>query len=92
MSEYIDIETEINDEDHTISFFTNLKLSEEGTESYDSNEAMEEGSPMAQALSVIEGILFLQIDRNDLMIIRDPQVGWHSLVADVSAVLKDFFL
>ena len=54
--------------------------------------AMEEGSPVAQALSVIEGIKALRIEDQDLHITRDPDAEWYSIVADVTAVLKDFFL
>ncbi|MCB8944141.1 MAG: hypothetical protein H6658_10340 [Ardenticatenaceae bacterium] len=90
MSEYIEIETEIGDNGR-IYMTTNLPLSEE-PETYDSLEAMEEGSPVVQALSVVEGIQSLHISQHDLMIVADPAVGVHVVVAEVTAVLKDFFL
>ena len=90
MSEYIEIETEIGDNGR-LYITTNLPLSEE-PESYTSIEAMEEGSPVAQALSVVEGIQLLHINHHDLTIEADPEVGAHVIVAEVTAVLKDFFL
>ena len=91
MSEYIEIETEMGDNGR-IYMSTNLPLSEGEPETYDSLEAMEEGSAVAQALSVIEGIQLLHINHNDLIIVADPEVGVHVIVAEVTAVLKDFFL
>jgi hypothetical protein len=92
MSEYIEIETEIGDDDVSIVISTNLKLAEEGIEEYDSAEAMEEGSPLAQSLSVVEGIVRLRIEAQDMIVTRDLQVPWHAIVADLLAALKDFFL
>ncbi len=92
MSEYIEIETELSDDGKSIVFYTNLKLGEENSESYDSVEAMEEGSAVAQALSEIDGIIQLQIDGKEMVIVRDLQVPYHAIVADVSNALKDFFL
>lgn len=92
MSEYIEIETEVSDDVNVMYFHTNLQLSEEAMEEYDSVGAMEEGSPIAQALSVIQGIARLQISENDMTICRDPAAPWHAIVGDVSAVLRDFFL
>ena len=91
MSEYIEIETEIGDNGR-LYISTNLLLGEGEPETYDSLEAMEEGSPVAQALSIIDGIRLLHISRNDLVIEADAEVGVHVIVAEVTAVLKDFFL
>jgi len=91
MSEYIEIEAEIGD-DGRLYISTNLPLSEGEPETYDSVEAMEEGSPVAQALSVVEGISLLHISHNDLVIEAEAEVGVHVIVAEVTAVLKDFFL
>jgi len=91
MSEYIEIETEIGDNGR-LYISTNLRLSEGEPETYDSVEAMEEGSPVAQALSIVEGIRLLHISHNDLVIETDAEVGVHVVVAEVTAVLKDFFL
>jgi hypothetical protein len=92
MSEYIEIETELSDDGAEMYFTTNLTLAEGAAEQYDSSAAMEEGSPVAQALAVIEGIAWLQIEGSDMTIIREPDAPWHVIVADVSAALKDFFL
>jgi hypothetical protein len=92
MSEYIEIETEIDDDDLTMRLNTNLKLAEEGAEIYDSPEAMEEGSPVAQALAPIDGLRRLTIEGRHLVVIRDADAPWHNIVSDISAALKDFFL
>jgi hypothetical protein len=92
MSEYIEIETESSDDERVMYVYTNLRLSEEESESYESVELMEEGSPFAQALSLVEGIVQLQIKGSELVITRDLEVPWHALMADVSAIIKDFFL
>jgi hypothetical protein len=92
MSEYIEIEVEFSDDDDVLFVATNLKLSAEASETYDSLEAMEEGSPIAQAMSVIQGIVHLGIEGSEMVVRRDPKAPWHVIVADISAVLKDFFL
>jgi hypothetical protein len=92
MSEYIEIETEVSDDGRVMYFRTNLKVTDAGMEEYESAEAMAEGSPVAQALSFIEGITHLRLEGNDLSVARDPDIPWYTIVADVSAALKDFFL
>ena len=92
MSEYIEIETELSDDGTEMYFYTNLQLSDQGVEEYQSMAEMEEGSPVAQALAVIEGINYLRLEDDEMAIKRDPTAPWHSIVADVSAALKDFFL
>lgn len=92
MSEYIEIETEMSEDGSSMYFYTNLTLTEADVEEYDSTEAMEEGSPVAQALAVINGIAHLRIEASELVVTRQPEVPWHVIVADVSAALKDFFL
>jgi hypothetical protein len=94
MSEYIEIETEMSDDGAKMRFCTNLKLTDatEGEEQYLSAAEMEEGSPVAQALAVVEGMAAVHIDGRDLLITREPDADWHVIVADVTAVLKDFFL
>lgn len=92
MSEYIEIETELSDDGEEMYFYTNLKLTEGAAEIYESSGEMEEGSPVAQALSIIEGIARLQIEGDEIVITRQSDAPWHIIVADVSAALKDFFL
>jgi reverse gyrase len=92
MSEYIGIETEISDDGSHIYFYTNLRLTDQGVEEYHDTAAMEEGSPVAQALAVIEGIAHLRLEADEMLITPHPDAAWHAIVADVSAALKDFFL
>jgi hypothetical protein len=92
MSEYMEIETEIDDDDLTMHISTNLKLADGKPEKYNSLEALEEGSPVAQALAMIDGIDHLTIDGKNMILVRDPEIPWHSLVNDISSALKDFFL
>jgi hypothetical protein len=92
MSEYIEIETEESDDGRKIFVYTNLLLADGDIEDYDSRDSLEEGSPVAQALAIIDGIAHLRIDSSDLIITREPGTEWYVIVEDVSAVLKDFFL
>ena len=92
MSEYIEIETELSDDGEEMYISTNLTLAEDEAEVYESAAAMEEGSPVAQALAMIEGIVQLRLEGGDMVITRDPDAPWHAMVADISAALKDFFL
>lgn len=92
MSEYIEIETEPDDAPDVMHFTTNVTLSETGEERYDSPEAMEEGSPFAQALALVDGVRSLHLAGHTMAVTRDPEMPWHIIVAEVSAAIKDFFL
>jgi hypothetical protein len=92
MSEYIEIETELSDDGQTMTVMTNLPLALDGVEEYASLEEMEEGSAVAQALAVIDGITSLRIQGRVLTLTRDEEIEWHVITAEISAVLKDFFL
>ena len=95
MSEYIEIESELDEENpEVIHLYTNLPLttSADGVEEYFSYDEMAEGSPLVQALVMIEGIEQLRIEESDMVIVRDPDTPHHALIADISAALKDFFL
>jgi hypothetical protein len=92
MSEYIEIESEMTDNPAVMRIHTNLPLALDGVEIYHSLEEMEEGSAVAQALSFIEGIETLKIDDMSVVVTRSLEVDWHIIVAEVTAVLKDFFL
>lgn len=92
MSEYIEIETELSDDGQQMEFYTNLILTVEGVELYESADEMAEGSPVAQALAAIDGIARLRIEERDMVIARLPDAAWHGIVSDVAAALKDFFL
>ncbi len=92
MSEYIEIETETGD-DGMILFHTNLPLTAKGREEiYESPEALDEGSPVAQALSVVTGIEALTMSGGELAVAAAADADWHAIVADITAALKDFFL
>ena len=92
MSEYIEIDSELNEFDEELTISTNLRLADGENELYHGRAAMEEGSPVAQALAVIEGIAILEIEDTELTIQKEPDIDWHVIIADVSAALKDFFL
>ncbi|MCP4417744.1 MAG: hypothetical protein GY805_14060 [Chloroflexi bacterium] len=92
MSEYIEIETELSDDGSTLNVYTNLKLNEGDIEQYQSAKELEEGSPVAQTLSIIEGIKFLQIQGGEIAVRREQDAAWHAIISDISAALKDFFL
>lgn len=92
MSEYIEIEAEMSEDPAVLYFYTNLTLAEEEAEEYDSAEAMEEGSPVAQALAYVEGIHRLRLDGQEMTVTRDLGTPQHIIVAEISAALKDFFL
>ena len=92
MSEYIEIETELSDDGSQIYLYTNLRLTDQAVEEYQDTAAMEVGSPVAQALAVIDGIAHLRLEGDEMVITPEPNAAWHAIVADVSAALKDFFL
>lgn len=93
MSEYIEIEAELDEEDNTlIHFFTNLPLAPEQMEQYESVEAMAEGSAVAQVIAAVEGVLTLQLAGSKMLIRRDETMPEYTIIAEVSALLKDFFL
>ena len=92
MSEYMEIETETTDDPNVMRFLTNLTLCVEGKENYDSVEAMEEGSALAQALAFVEGITALELDGQDMLVTSDGDMPWHIIISEISAIVKDFFL
>lgn len=92
MSEYIEIETEMGDDPAELVIHTNLRLADQGLEQYQSPAEMEVGSPLAQALAPIAGLLALRIEEQDMVVRRDILVDWHLIVAEINAALKDFFL
>ncbi|MCB9435042.1 MAG: NifU N-terminal domain-containing protein [Ardenticatenaceae bacterium] len=92
MSEYMEIEAELSDDGLGIQFYTNLRLIDGEPENYESVAEMEEGSPVAQTLAVIDGIAQLRLDKHEITITRTPDAVWHAIEADVIAALKDFFI
>lgn len=92
MSEYIEIDADLGD-DGIILVQTNLRLTPDGVEeTYHSTTAIEEGSPIAQALSSIMGIESLTMRNGEMTITTHPGADWHAVIAEVTAALKDFFL
>lgn len=92
MSEYIEIESESTENPGRYIIHTNLNLAEDGPETYPSISNMEVGSPLAQMLSVIDGLYSLVIDGSDIIVTCDPDVPQHILIADITDVVKEFFL
>ena len=92
MSEYIKIETDLSDDGQVLFFHTNLPLTDGSVESYISIEAMEEGSPIAQALAAGAGLSKINIQGSEMRITKTLDVEWYVVVEEVTAILKDFFL
>ena len=92
MSEYIEIEVEETETSDTILIETNITLAHDGVEVYESAEEMEEGSPLAQALSIVYGIQRIEIAPHTLTITRTDDVEWYTIIEDVRAAIVDFFL
>ncbi len=92
MSEYIEFEIEETEADNVIELVYNILLATDGRETYQSAAQLEEGSPLAQALAVIPGILHLVIDAHTLTITRDDETEWYAIIEDIRAAIVDFFL
>ena len=92
MSEYIEFEAELTADPAVMIISTNLVLAEGGEEEYDSPAAMELGSPLAQMLSPIDGLVKLKIAENELIVTGDEQIPWHIIVAEITATIREFFL
>ncbi len=92
MSEYIELESELSDDEARMTILTNLTLTHQPEEVYESQEEMEEGSPLAHALAIIPGIAQLVIAPHALHLRKEPDADWHAIFADVSAAIRDFFL
>ncbi len=93
MSEYIEIEAELGDDGQSIMFETNLPLTSEAVEEHYNDEApLAQGSPLAQSLAGIPGVLSVTIANSDLTVVYGQDADWHVIIADVTAALKDFFL
>lgn len=93
MSEYVDIQHEATDDPDVMRLITNLTLApQDEPEVYPTPEDGDEGTPLAQTLFSVPGLVALRIDGPELFIQRDPGVEWHDLIEDVSDALRDFFL
>lgn len=93
MSEYFTVETEPTDDPNTIELITNHTLEIDGEEVYETPEAGEIGSPLAQTVFFgVDGVRALRIQGESLFVTRDPAVPWEAIVDDVRDALRDFFL
>lgn len=92
MSEYIEFEVDESESQDVITLIYNIQLATDSVEVYQSAEQMEEGSPLAQALAVIPGIMHLQIEADTLTVLRDSEMEWYAIIEDIRAVIVDFFL
>jgi hypothetical protein len=93
MSEYVTVEAQATDDPDVLELVTNQTLALDGDEVYDSFEAGDEGTPIAQMLfDGIRGIRALTITEHALLVTRDPEVPWEEIVDEVRDALRDFFL
>ncbi len=93
MSEYVTVETQPTENPDMLEIITNQKIALQGDEVYDSFEAGDEGSPIAQMLfNGVRGIQALTISGGTLLVTRDPDVSWEEIVDEVRHALRDFFL
>ena len=92
MSEYIEIETEIDEVACLVYINTQLVLASSGDESYPTIEAMEQGTALAQFLSQIEGIQTLALSRHRLIASHRPSIPTYVVASELGDALKDFFL
>jgi len=93
MPEQITIESEPTDDPDVMWVTTNLSLTTSSeVEDYASPEEGEEGSPVAQALFMAEGLEALRLEGREMLVRRAPGVEWHDLLGDLEAALVDFFL
>ena len=93
MSEYVTVETNPTSDPDVLEIVTNQTLTERDTEIYESYDAGDEGSPIAQMLfNGVAGIEALTITRHTLTITRTPDTVWEDLIDDVRDALRDFFL
>ena len=93
MSEYVTVEAQATDDPDVLELVTNQTLTLDGDEVYDSFEAGDEGTPIAQMLfDGIRGIRALTLTEHTLLITRDPDTSWEEIVDEVRDALRDFFL
>lgn len=93
MSEYIEVDYEATDDPDVMLITTNLNLTPDGgPEVYATSNEGDEGSPLAQAIFVIPGVMSLTLDEDEILLRRDPDTSWPDLIEDVRDALRDFFL
>lgn len=93
MSEYVTFEILPGDEAGHLQIITNQTLTQFGEEVYDSPEAGDEGSPIAQMLfNGIDGLRALTLRATILIIRHDPDIPAEVIADEVRDALRDFFL
>jgi len=92
MSEYITIEIETTSNPRCVKLVTNLDLAAGNPEHYASRDQAELGSPLAQLLFEIGGLEELSIEGKTLTITAYAGLELTTLIDDLTAALKDFFL
>lgn len=92
MSEYITLDFEPSDRPNVVLVKTNQQLAPDGTEVYPDIDSGDEGSPLAQMLFSIDGVLALTLDTSAMTITYAPDCQLFTLIDEVRAVLTDFFL
>jgi hypothetical protein len=91
MSEYFTYEVEMTDDPDVREMVTNQTLG--GYEVYADSSAGSAGSAIAQTLfHAVDGIAALTIDEDTLIITRQSDVAWETLLDEIRDVLRDFFL
>jgi hypothetical protein len=92
MSEYVTVEARPTDDPDVLEILTNQTLTLEGEEVYHNFDEGDQGSPLAQTLFGVYGIMALTIVSQTLTVTRDPEVPWEAIVDEVRDALRDFFL
>jgi len=93
MSEYVTVEVEYTDNPNVADLFINQILTHEEEEVYQSPDEGEIGSPIAQMLfTAVDGITKLVITEDCLMITRNGDVPWESIIDEVRDALRDWYL
>ena len=93
MSEYIEAEYESTDDPDVMLITTNLNLTPDGgPETYQSPAEGDEGSPLAQTIFGVPGIVSLTLNGGEMLLRREPETPWYDLIEDVRDALRDFFL
>lgn len=93
MSEYVTVEVRPTNAPDVLEIVTNQTLTADEREVYDTREAGDEGSTLAQTLfGAVDDIAALTITPHTLIVQRAPDAVWEALVDDIRDVLRDFFL
>lgn len=93
MSEYVTFEIEFTDDPLVVDLFVNQILTHAGEEHYESPQAGEVGSPLAQMLfAAADGLQQLRISSDCLTMTRRPEFAWEAIIDEVRDALRDWYL